>query len=65
MFVVFLSDALLTLGASFVLFGKLRKTQDLIDMSLEIQRVGAFALGSLGEWRGVDLCISLVSSILN
>lgn len=47
--VIFISDMVLTLGASIVLFGKLRRTEDIFNMSLEIQRVGAFALVALSE----------------
>ncbi|CAM9902391.1 unnamed protein product [Ectocarpus sp. 12 AP-2014] len=47
--VVVLSDILLTVGASLALFGKLRKTKDIFDMSLEIQKVGVFAMAALGE----------------
>lgn len=53
MFVIFISDNLLTLGACAALFGKLKRTTDMFEMSLEIQRVGSFALGSLGELVGL------------
>ncbi|CAB1100089.1 unnamed protein product [Ectocarpus sp. CCAP 1310/34] len=50
---VVVADTLLTLGASLVLFGKLRKTKDVFDMSLEIQKVGIFAMAALECYHAV------------
>eukprot|EP00752_Nemacystus_decipiens_P011670 g10357.t1 len=49
MFVVYLVDTLFTIGAIIVLFGKLRKTDDLYQMSTELQKVGAFAVLALAS----------------
>lgn len=49
MFLVYIADTLLTVGACVVLYGKLRKTDDIYNMSTEIQRVGAVALLALGK----------------
>lgn len=49
--VLFISDTLVTIGASFVLFGKLRKTNDIYKMSVEIRKLGAFALLALCKWK--------------
>ena len=48
-FVIYVADTLLTIGACLVLYGKLRKTDDIYRMSTELQRVGAVALLALGE----------------
>ena len=48
-FHVYIADTLLTIGACPVLFWKLRNTEDIFNMSTEIQRVGAVALLALGK----------------
>eukprot|EP00752_Nemacystus_decipiens_P011672 g10359.t1 len=48
MFTIYIADTLLTIGACVVLFGKLRKTDDIYSMSTELQKVGAVALLALG-----------------
>lgn len=40
------------LGICIVLVGSLRRTHDMCNMSLELQRVGVFTLISLGEFSG-------------
>lgn len=42
-------NILITLGVCVVLSGALRRTDDMCNMSLELQKVGFFALSSLGE----------------
>lgn len=42
-------DTLLVLGAAFALYGKLRRTDDIYNMSREIQLVGALALLATGK----------------
>lgn len=49
MFVIYIADTLLTIGACVVLFGKLRKTDDIYSMSTELQKVGGVALLALGK----------------
>ncbi|CBN77106.1 hypothetical protein Esi_0036_0046 [Ectocarpus siliculosus] len=44
MVIVAMIESLITLGASLVLFGKLRRTNDIFEVSLEIRKVGACAL---------------------
>lgn len=46
-FVLFLSETLLTMVASVVLFGMLRRAHDIYKVSIEIQKLGAFALLAL------------------
>lgn len=54
MFVVYVADTLLTIGACIVLYGKLRKTDDIYKMSTELQTVGALALLALGKLTEFD-----------
>lgn len=42
-------DTLLVLGAAFALYGKLRRTDDIYNMSREIQLVGTLALLATGK----------------
>lgn len=49
MIIVAMIESLITLGASLVLFGKLRRINDVFEVSLEIQKVGACALLTTGE----------------
>ncbi|CAM9445951.1 unnamed protein product [Ectocarpus fasciculatus] len=44
MIILAIIESLITLGASLVLFGKLRRTNDVFEVSMEIQKVGACAL---------------------
>ncbi|CAM9691743.1 unnamed protein product [Pylaiella littoralis] len=46
-FAVSMSGALLTIGMCFTFVGSIRKIDDIFDLSLELQRVGAFALAFL------------------
>lgn len=47
--IVVVMDVLLTIGATLAFIAKLRTTNDLFDMSLEIKSVGACLLGALGK----------------
>lgn len=42
-------DLLVTIVASFKLIRKLRRTEDMFEMSTEIQQVGVFALLAIGR----------------
>ncbi|CAB1108737.1 unnamed protein product [Ectocarpus sp. CCAP 1310/34] len=53
MIAVIAVDMLLTIGASLMLVGKLARTKDMFDMSVEIRSVGGFALLALGELMGI------------